>query len=621
MRTSNQKLLLLGFLLSACILTAVAAWRHAWLGLDRYRNLRQTSQQPILDDTPLILGESGIFITPFSIGRLSFHPRFYPILSPETEELSGESQGELAELQRFQREFGTLSGTITILARPYQRLCEIPLVPQYRYLGGNRRLTLGALPTLPPGDYLLKLAWTRPPTTLAVPELPPTAYHLSLAHLAGSTFSFTVLAHALLATLLAAIAILFLKPSVSILIRQRFLRRLESWHEQGKGNGKILFLLTAYPRWSETFVRQDLALLQNCGLPIHPVALFPGDCTPQNDWPQVKIISGNDNGQKPASAASPRWKALAHAALPKALNARISLLRHHKLLWKLLAEAWNTPACHIHAEFADLGALLAVNIARRLQIPYSISIHAFDAHSCKYPEASLLGNASFITVCNESAAQALRQHCPGLDHKVRLIHHGLILDDWPYQTTRTPTNPPRLLFVGRLVPKKGIDILLRALALLHRNNLPATLHIIGSGPLQETLRQLTAQLGLNDAVTWHGRLSRDEVRQHLLDSDCLCAPSIVDRNGDRDGIPNVIVEAMASGVPVAGSQAGGLGELLHVDTGWPLHRLTPETLANVLQEMHADPDECERRRLNGRRHVEQDFNAVQLARQRARLFF
>lgn len=620
MRPSNQKLLLLSFLLSAAILTAVAAWRHAWLGLDRYRNLRHSSQQPILDATPLTLGESGIFIAPFRVARQSLRPRFYPVLSPETAEISGENQSELAQLQRFQREFGTLSGTITLFARPYQRVCEIPLVPQYRFPGGQRYLTLGALPSLPPGDYLFKLAWTRP-AALAQPDIQPPTYQLSLAHLAGNTLSLAVLTHALLATLLAIIALLFLKPSLSILIRLRFQRRLEKWHEQGKGNGKILYLLTSYPRWSETFVRQDLALLQSSGLPIHPVALFPGDCALQDDWPQVKVLTSSNTPTGQEKTVSPRWKALVHAVLPKALNARISLLRHHKLLWKLLAEAWNTPACQIHAEFADLGALLAVKVARRLQIPYSISIHAFDAHSCKYPEARLLGQAAFITVCNESAAQALRQHCPGLDHKVRLIHHGLILQDWPYQTARTPQNPPRLLFVGRLVPKKGIDILLRALAILHQNSLPATLQIIGSGPLHDPLQQLAAELGLADAVAWHGRLSRDEVRQCLLASDCLCAPSIVDRNGDRDGIPNVIVEAMASGVPVVGSQAGGLGELLHADTGWPLHRLTPETLAHALQEMHAAPDECERRRLNGRRHVEQDFDAVQLARQRARLFF
>ena len=389
-----------------------------------------------------------------------------------------------------------------------------------------------------------------------------------------------------------------------------------------EGDG-ILYLLTAYPRWSETFLRLDLRLLQRRNLPIHAVALYPGDTPTKPDWPTVRVLSeapapgggaagsGSGTGIRPALAR----------LLPKWLRAQWSLRNHRNLLLNLLAECREKRIGHIHAEFADLAALLGLEAARQLGCSFSIGIHAFDIHACKYPLRRLFGEASFITVCNEAAAEAFRRRCPWAADRLHLIHHGLELKQWPYMERVSCEPCLKLLFVGRLVPKKGVHILLQALNLIANTELQAVqLTIIGDGPLGPALRRQAERDGLSKRIRWKGVLDQDVVKEYLRQSSCLCVPSIIDANGDRDGIPNVVTEAMATGLPVVGSQAGSLPEVLSGDTGWPVADLTPENLAAAILEMASQPDERERRRKSARQYMDYRFNARKSTEIRSRLF-
>ncbi len=384
---------------------------------------------------------------------------------------------------------------------------------------------------------------------------------------------------------------------------------------------KCLFLFTAYPLWSETFLRQDLAFLQRTGLDVEAVALYHGDCDLQPDWPQATVLSPDATTGSPARRG--RLAALKRL-LPAALRTTLSLHTHRALLQALEQHVLTHGFGHLHAEFADLAALLAAQVARRHGLSFSVGIHAFDVHAATYDPRTIFTGARFVTACNQAAFDACLDRMPDLHGRLHLIYHGVNLDRWRCAENLpgadlAPT-APELLFVGRLVPKKGLDILLRALDILVRRGLSPRLTLVGSGPLEASLRLLADELHLADRLTWRGVLAADDIRTLMPTMTCLCAPSVVTPNGDRDGIPNVILEAMAAGLPVIASQVGSIAEAVTPTTGWPLPALTPETLADAIADAAAHPEQRQQRRQQARLLVEQRFNAATLALLRRQLF-
>ena len=175
----------------------------------------------------------------------------------------------------------------------------------------------------------------------------------------------------------------------------------------------------------------------------------------------------------------------------------------------------------------------------------------------KYPFRTLFANASFITSCNLAAAKALYHKCPWLNIKMHLIHHGVDLSLWRFIQDFKQPKTIQLLFIGRLVPKKGLPILLQAIAsLIHGSLTNIALTVVGEGPMENELKQLADTLDIAKSITWMGRLSQTKLPALLRNMSCLCVPSIVAKDGDQDGIPNVIIEAFAAGLPVIASQAG-----------------------------------------------------------------
>ncbi|HQL88774.1 MAG: glycosyltransferase family 4 protein [Lentisphaerae bacterium] len=512
---------------------------------------------------------------------------------------------------------GSVFGTLT-LRQGEDIVREGDLAVQYRAeiieAEGAKWLPVGSLdPTLPLGDYTLTIHLTSPLAALAEQPM-----HLIARYECCGLEKLPQYVALAIALVALAVFVILLWPVASL---SRQVRR-QSRAPTCDGDG-ILYLLTAYPLWSETFLRLDLRLLQRRNLPIHAVALYAGDTEVKPDWPSVRVLSKKPAPRSIAARRSAKFGIRATLArlLPKWLRAQWSLRRHRDLLQSLLEECREKRIGHIHAEFADLAALLGTEAARQLGCTFSVGIHAFDIHACKFPLRRLFGDASFITVCNEAAAEAFRERCPWAADRLHVIYHGLELKQWPY-VERIECEPClKLLFVGRLVPKKGVSILLKALSLIVSKDLQAVqLTIIGDGPLGTTLRRQAERDGLSNLIRWKGVLDQDAVKEHLRQSSCLCVPSIVDADGDRDGIPNVVTEAMATGLPVVGSQAGSLPEALTAETGWPVADLTPESLADAILEMASQPDERERRRKSARQHIEYRFNAKKSIESRGKLF-
>ena len=382
---------------------------------------------------------------------------------------------------------------------------------------------------------------------------------------------------------------------------------------------RILYLLGSYPCWSETFVRQDLRLLLTHELPLLPVALFPGDVAMRPEWPVVRTLGTSPVRQ----ARGGTWRAaLRGSRFCRRFRQPLSVWRHQGLERQLTALVRECDVGHVHAEFADLPGLLAARLARRLRLSRSIGVHARDIHVLKYDPKTIFAGASFLLVCNGRARDRLLAVAPQAAPCCHLIPHGIELRAWPYQVRTGPITGSalRLLYVGRFIPKKGVDILLQAVARLQAADRRVILTLVGAGPEAGNLECVVRRVGLADQVRFRGVLPREQVRDALTRADVLVVPSVTAADGDRDGLPNVVLEAMACGTPVVGTTAGSLEDALGDETGWLCRPGDAAALAAVLARVWEDPAATCGKCSAARAVVEREFDAERLAARRAALF-
>lgn len=351
------------------------------------------------------------------------------------------------------------------------------------------------------------------------------------------------------------------------------------------------------------------------GVPLVPVALHGDPAVPLADGTRVRILQPDLQKEPPATARNPGKPALAGQALPG--RDWLSLWRHRKLLATMEAVARELKATHLHASWCDLPGLLTATAARHLGLSYSLDAHAQDIHGNKYPPERLFGQARFIAVCNRCAQEKLRALLPAsCSVPVHYLPHGLRLGDWPAAPPLpwNPGRPLRLLFAGRLIEKKGVDCLIPAMAALRQEDgIKTHLTLLGEGPLQPLLQQQAAELGLAEAVSFAGVVERQQLRDYFRLTHLLLFPGRRDASGDQDGIPNVILEAMASGLPVVATQAGGIGEVVDPTTAYVAEAAEPAALAAALRQFCAQGEMTAlRKTLAARTLVETNFNAEKL---------
>jgi colanic acid/amylovoran biosynthesis glycosyltransferase len=198
----------------------------------------------------------------------------------------------------------------------------------------------------------------------------------------------------------------------------------------------------------------------------------------------------------------------------------------------------------------------------------------------------------------------------------RVVVHrtGIDLSRWPYRE-RHPAAPGslRLVSVGRLVEKKGIAHVLRALRVLLDQGVGAEYRVFGDGPLREGLVALAVELGVADRVVFEGRQGQEAVREGLARADVLVAASVTAADGDEEGIPNVLKEAMASGMPVVGTRHAGIPELLEDGvSGWLVPERDEAALAAALARLAAEPERWAAMGRAGRARVEREYDIHRL---------
>jgi colanic acid/amylovoran biosynthesis glycosyltransferase len=265
---------------------------------------------------------------------------------------------------------------------------------------------------------------------------------------------------------------------------------------------------------------------------------------------------------------------------------------------------------HVHAHWATYPTTVALLVKRWAGIPYSFTAHAYDIYMIDRMLPAKIENATFVVTCADTNRRYLASLCAnGAAHRIHVNYHGTDLGRFS-PATRTRDDRYHVMSCGWLKEYKGFHILLDALALLVERGIDATLDLAGDGPQRAYLEKKAADLGIRDRVTFHGYIGHGQLVELYRRADVFALPSIVmGKYGRQDVIPNVLAEAMATGLPAVGSRIAGIPELIeHGVNGLTVPERDPEALADALERLWRDPETAARLGAGGRRKVEQIWN-------------
>jgi len=382
----------------------------------------------------------------------------------------------------------------------------------------------------------------------------------------------------------------------------------------------VAYLLKMYPRFSETFVLAELLELERQGLRLHVISLKkPDDGVFHADvarlrarvtyLPESPLIHPRTwvTAHRGLAARDPRRYA---AALAAALARRRRTALKHFLRAGLIAPLLpQLGITHVHAHFASAPAAVALHLHRLTGVSYSVTAHAKDIYADDVDEAALaakLRSARFaVTVSDYN-----RNHLARLVDPQRLvrIYNGVDLERFSPNGAR-PAAPPLVLGVGRLIEKKGFEYLVRACALLARGGRCVRCTIVGKGPLEARLRALVAELGVGDVVDLAGPLPQERLLALYRCASVVVAPCVVGTDGNRDGLPTVLIEAMALGVPVVATDVTGIPELVQDHrTGLIVPQRDPDAIARAIGRLLEDRSAAAALTRAARASVEAEFD-------------
>ncbi|HWL56387.1 MAG TPA: glycosyltransferase family 4 protein [Paracoccus sp. (in: a-proteobacteria)] len=392
---------------------------------------------------------------------------------------------------------------------------------------------------------------------------------------------------------------------------------------------KIVVLLKGYPRLSETFIAQELRGLEKAGLRLHLVSMrHPTDTRrhPVHDEIEASVSYLPEYlYQEPlrvlrslARGAGRRgfWQAARRFLADLARDPTPNRVRRFGQAAVLAAE-WPADADWLHVHFLHTPASVGSYASRMIGTGWTVSAHAKDIWTS--PDWDLrqkLGHAEWCVTCTQSGWEHLRGLAPD-PARVHLSYHGLDLGrfgptDRPHSDRDggDAADPVRLVSVGRLVPKKGYDVLLHALAALPPD-LAWRFEHIGGGPEAERLKPLARELGLEGRIIWRGALPQREVLELYRDSDLFVLPCRIAADGDRDGLPNVLVEAASQKLCCIASAISGIPELFRDGENGLL--VPPEdagALSGALERAMRDPVLRARLGSAAEARVRSDFDAT-----------
>ncbi len=388
----------------------------------------------------------------------------------------------------------------------------------------------------------------------------------------------------------------------------------------GQGPLRVGYMLKRFPRLSETFILNELLELQRQGTPVEVFALIEPDekirhgmltqlrarvnylpedswvdacCIRQGGFPQdfqkLKLFADGRHGETDADADRLKLRAAVLAVLAQANRIE-----------------------HLHAHFASDAATVAMLASRLSGMSYSFTAHAKDIYhesvDTTFLKEKIRGAKFVITVCDHN-----REYLAGLagkqeEDKVIRLYNGIDLDLFRPEPAGQ-ADESLILAVGRFVEKKGFSVLIEACRILSDQGVNFSCDIVGQGELGEQLERQIRQATLQERVRLVGPRSQEDLRAYYRGAALLVMPCIVARDGNRDALPTVMLEAMACGLPVIASQVTGIPEIVgHEQTGLVVKPGDPADLANAITRLLQNPELRYRLGAAGRAKAETYFD-------------
>ena len=395
-------------------------------------------------------------------------------------------------------------------------------------------------------------------------------------------------------------------------------------------SGRLAYLLKKFPRLSETFVLNEILEQEALGRDVIVFSRRAPDDEPRH--PQLERLRATVEVLPPRREIDP-WKTLFLEDWedPEALFAATGRLVRYAADWghprfpSLLVEALSLlrrlraeGVSHVHAHFATDSAIVAMMIHALGGPTYSVTAHAKDIYRSTVDDRLLermFADSEFVvTVCDANVA-ALRSRLSGVAMaKVRRLYNGIDLDAFGFVDGQRERH--HVLAVGRLVEKKGFHVLLDALAILQARNVPFRATIVGQGELEDALREQVASSGLEGRVTLRGALDQGAVRGLMRSATLFCLPCIIGEDGNRDALPTVLLEALASGLPCVSTDVTGVPEILGCgEAGAIVAQNDPLGLADAVETLFADPTIRAHYAEAGRARAKEHFDGKRVAKQ------
>jgi glycosyltransferase involved in cell wall biosynthesis len=428
--------------------------------------------------------------------------------------------------------------------------------------------------------------------------------------------------------------------------------------------GTVAYVLKGFPRLSEIFIASEILRMEMNGVPIRLLVIKAGDEEVHHPVVDQIRAAAEYLPQTGSVSGTPLWRWLrvnlprflpslrrtlrrrpfgvlraTAAAAAQAVRARASFLSWpRKVYLKELLQATAVADCllegpgarHLHAHFCH-GATTVTWFASLITgVPFSFTAHAKDIYCESLNPAGLLARkiraARMVVTCTEANRAYLATLAGGTP--IHRIYHGLntdftrVLDDHRDVPRRDGGPNLRILAVGRLVAKKGLDVLVDACAILARRGVPLRLDIVGEhGNQASDLAARVSRHGLFDAVTIRAPMTQAALVEEYRKANVFCLPCRIAGDGDRDGIPNVLMEAMACGLPVVTTPVSGIPELLeHGINGLLVPPDDAAATAAALLRLHDDAPLAARLAAAARTQVRARFCGDRMATELAELF-
>lgn len=402
----------------------------------------------------------------------------------------------------------------------------------------------------------------------------------------------------------------------------------------------LAYILKGYPRISETFISNEILLLEQLGLKLrlfsmrHPRESFCHDSVTRIkarvDYLPTELLLEFHRLVIPniflaAKRPAAYRRALALAIARYKRNGKPATFKH------LLQAGYMTnnfllpeqDITHLHGHFAHSPTSVTMFGSMLSGLPFSFTAHAKDIYTSNRAQLKeKIDRARFVVTCTEHNIEYLSGVAEKSTTPINCIYHGIDLELFSRpEHNPTPVEPYRLFTVARLTEKKGLPTIYRALALLKQRGIQFTHVLIGDGDDRDKIFNLISDLGLGDQCSWLGTRTHHEVLEQFNNSDLFILACKIAESGDRDGIPNVLVESLAMGVPALSTTVSAIPEVLkHGETGYTVEPENPAAMADAIETVLADKQLAARLSLQGREWVEKRFDNRRWIQQLADLF-